>query len=459
MANKIKLKKDNKDTFCLAYNHVSDTQSVIALDKILIEGVQARAEDIQPKNKNSSVTYRVHDVKSQKLEVVSIIDIGNRPDLEEKLKKARGQGKRRKVPKLKNLTPLARPNLKIKKKEKLRRIEEVDQAFYDLLTQETTGNQFVLEDIEPDHELLNNSKENEKSDDEENEVSQQEEGIGTEEEQFLTDSDLSQFDKSNSLNTEEENNIHINSESRQQINGNKINNSQEVKNNNGNTVQLVPNAKKKNLKQIRIIQSLPIRTNEIELLELEQSLLKEERNKINNRYLHQAEIIRALRKKEQDLKNKTGISEISANIQQYLQNITSNVSELIKSQAVKTTEDRLPNIRSVISVSKSNDSTSKANKISEKTISRNDIEKASKKEVMSQRAKLLVRMKWPDKAIRLQLGFDKNAPGVKILISDEEVIEIRDKTLNFLSQTLTKIIIKINKHNIYSNFYRFMFGM
>ncbi|KAH0534807.1 hypothetical protein KQX54_008738 [Cotesia glomerata] len=29
---------------------------------------------------------------------------------------------------------------------------------------------------------------------------------------------------------------------------------------------------------------------------------------------------------------------------------------------------------------------------------------------MSQRAKLLVRMKWPDKAIRLQLGFDKNAP-------------------------------------------------
>ncbi|XP_044588686.1 uncharacterized protein LOC123267865 [Cotesia glomerata] len=231
------------------------------------------------------------------------------------------------------------------------------------------------------------------------------------------------------LNTEEENNIHINSESRQQINGNKINNSQEVKNNNGNTVQLVPNAKKKNLKQIRIIQSLPIRTNEIELLELEQSLLKEERNKINNRYLHQAEIIRALRKKEQDLKNKTGISEISANIQQYLQNITSNVSELIKSQAVKTTEDRLPNIRSVISVSKSNDSTSKANKISEKTISRNDIEKASKKEVMSQRAKLLVRMKWPDKAIRLQLGFDKNAPGVKILISDEEVIEIRDLCL------------------------------
>ncbi|XP_044588684.1 uncharacterized protein DDB_G0287625-like [Cotesia glomerata] len=302
MANKIKLKKDNKDTFCLAYNHVSDTQSVIALDKILIEGVQARAEDIQPKNKNSSVTYRVHDVKSQKLEVVSIIDIGNRPDLEEKLKKARGQGKRRKVPKLKNLTPLARPNL---------------------------------------------------NDDEENEVSQQEEGIGTEEEQFLTDSDLSQFDKSNSvntedhnntnlnserfqkiddskiknnqevknnndstvqvgfnapknnsLNTEEENNIHINSESRQQINGNKINNSQEVKNNNGNTVQLVPNAKKKNLKQIRIIQSLPIRTNEIELLELEQSLLKEERNKINNRYLHQAEIIRALRKKSKIVKIK-----------------------------------------------------------------------------------------------------------------------------------------------------------
>ncbi|CAG5109234.1 Protein of unknown function [Cotesia congregata] len=163
------------------------------------------------------------------------------------------------------------------------------------------------------------------------------------------------------LNTEEDNNIHINSESRQQINGNKIKNSQEVKNNNGNTVQLVPNAQKKNLKQIRIIQSLPLRTNEIKLLELEQSLLKEERDEINNRYLHQAEIIRTLRKKEQDLKNKTGISEISANIQQYLENRTSNVSELIKSQAVKTTEERLPNIRSEISVSKSNDSTSKAN--------------------------------------------------------------------------------------------------
>ncbi|XP_074109011.1 uncharacterized protein LOC141533828 [Cotesia typhae] len=48
---------------------------------------------------------------------------------------------------------------------------------------------------------------------------------------------------------------------------------------------------------------------------------------------------------------------------------------------------------------------------------------------MSQRAKLLVRMKWPDKAIRLQLGFDKNAPGVKILISDEEVSEIQDLCL------------------------------
>ncbi|KAH0534808.1 hypothetical protein KQX54_008740 [Cotesia glomerata] len=334
MANKIKLKKDNKDTFCLAYNHVSDTQSVIALDKILIEGVQARAEDIQPKNKNSSVTYRVHDVKSQKLEVVSIIDIGNRPDLEEKLKKARGQGKRRKVPKLKNLTPLARPNLKIKKKEKLRRIEEVDQAFYDLLTQETTGNQFVLEDIEPDHELLNNSKENEKVTmkkmndlsqfDKSNSVNTEDHNntnLNSERFQKIDDSKIKNNQevknnndstvqvgfnapKNNSLNTEEENNIHINSESRQQINGNKINNSQEVKNNNGNTVQLVPNAKKKNLKQIRIIQSLPIRTNEIELLELEQSLLKEERNKINNRYLHQAEIIRALRKKSKIVKIK-----------------------------------------------------------------------------------------------------------------------------------------------------------
>lgn len=78
MASKIKLNKDNKETFCLVYNHVSETQSVIALDKILIEGVQARAEDVQPKHKNSSVTYRVHDVKSQKLEVVSIIDIGSK---------------------------------------------------------------------------------------------------------------------------------------------------------------------------------------------------------------------------------------------------------------------------------------------------------------------------------------------------------------------------------------------
>ncbi|KAH0557510.1 hypothetical protein KQX54_007316 [Cotesia glomerata] len=70
----------------------------------------------------------------------------------------------------------------------------------------------------------------------------------------------------------------------------------------------------------------------------------------------------------------------------------------------------------------------------EKTISHNDLEKASNKEDMSKRAKLLVRMKWPDKAIRLQLGFDKIAPGVKILISNQEVSGIQAKSLNFLSQ-------------------------
>ncbi|KAH0557509.1 hypothetical protein KQX54_007313 [Cotesia glomerata] len=67
-------------------------------------------------------------------------------------------------------------------------------------------------------------------------------------------------------------------------------------------------------------------------------------------------------------------------------------------------------------------------------VSASDFAKAICQEEMSKRAKLLVRMKWPDKGIRLQLGFDKNAPGVKILINDQEVTEVQGKSLNFLSQ-------------------------
>ncbi|CAD6220078.1 GSCOCG00012948001-RA-CDS [Cotesia congregata] len=62
-------------------------------------------------------------------------------------------------------------------------------------------------------------------------------------------------------------------------------------------------------------------------------------------------------------------------------------------------------------------------------VSTSNFAKAICREEMSKRAKLLVKMRWPDKGIRLQLGFDKSAPGVKILISDQEVTEIRDLCL------------------------------
>lgn len=40
---------------------------------------------------------------------------------------------------------------------------------------------------------------------------------------------------------------------------------------------------------------------------------------------------------------------------------------------------------------------------------------------MSERAKLLVRLIWPDKGIRFKFGFDKRAEGVEQIITDDEI--------------------------------------